>query len=243
MKIVVALLVVLIACLQSNVCVASENKALYDSSNVTIRLPEKTEINDYKNKSDFKYSVDYRETQSLWERFVRFIVGLFGEMDEKTLNKIVALAKLLRWPLLALIVIAIAYFVFRKDLSSLFSKNKTLAQELKTKNIDLTLDNETLRGQLDEAIARKDYKEAVRLFYNITLKGLNDASLIQFRGQKTNSQYIREVNGIVVKEPFKNLTYYFEYIFYGDFEASEFVFNKTKEHFSELEDLISKIKK
>ena len=79
-------------------------------------------------------------------------------------------------------------------------------------------------GGIADALFRSDYREAVRLLYLQTLKRLSDEKRIDWQPYKTPTQYINEVRMPV----FRQLTNHFLRVRYGNFEATEELFNSMK---------------
>lgn len=80
------------------------------------------------------------------------------------------------------------------------------------------------REGLPMRFPRSDYREAVRLLYLQTLKRLSDEKRIDWQPYKTPTQYINEVRIPV----FRQLTNHFLRVRYGNFEATEELFNSMK---------------
>jgi len=87
---------------------------------------------------------------------------------------------------------------------------------------------------IDEAIAAKNYKLAVRLLYLKSLKYLSNAQLIDWHIEKTNADYVHELVNATQYKSFNQLTYQFEYIWYGDFPIDAQRFQQINELFLEL---------
>ena len=79
-------------------------------------------------------------------------------------------------------------------------------------------------GGIADALSRSDYREAVRLLYLQTLKRLSDEKRIDWQPYKTPTQYINEVRMPV----FRQLTNHFLRVRYGNFEATEELFDSMK---------------
>lgn len=208
--------------------------ALFDKSTVTPRQPDGKEIEEYKNNSDFNYEKSYEKGESAWQRFLNWLgKKLFGsELAKLTMRQ----QQAMQWILIGLLVAGILYFLMKNEISTLWRRGNSgeSGQTLSTNFIDLSASASSLHAQLQKAIAAKNYKEAIRLYYTLALKQLSAAGFITLTINKTNSQYLYELPTGSVKAPFKLLTFYFEYVFYGDFEATENLFKKAEETYFEL---------
>jgi hypothetical protein len=70
-----------------------------------------------------------------------------------------------------------------------------------------------------DAIEKGNYRYAIRLHYLRTLKDLSDRSLIAWKPEKTNLQYIQEMSRHPDAAAFEQLTDIFDWVWYGEFEV------------------------
>ena len=63
-----------------------------------------------------------------------------------------------------------------------------------------------------------DYRLAIRLHYLKSLRLLDTLGKIIWRSGKTNHDYLLEIKDTELKEEFDNLSYIYEYSWYGQFE-------------------------
>ena len=82
---------------------------------------------------------------------------------------------------------------------------------------------------LEEALSKNDFKLAIRLTYLKTLKVLSDRLVVNWQAGKTNYEYLYEINQPTLREPFRTISYHFDYAWYGDFEVNEQIYNLTRE--------------
>ena len=91
-----------------------------------------------------------------------------------------------------------------------------------------------LEGQLQQALAQNQYDAALRIYYLMIIKGLVDAGLIQWQKDKTNREYLRELNGQPQFEPFKKATRTFEKVWYGTLTLDYQQFKNYQDQFTEV---------
>ncbi|HAO51815.1 MAG TPA: hypothetical protein DCR35_22340 [Runella sp.] len=84
---------------------------------------------------------------------------------------------------------------------------------------------------IEESIAARNYRLATRLYYLNTLKQLTDKKFIHWQPTKTNRSYVEELQETKFKNDFEQLTYQFEYVWYGEFGVTESQFLRLKEEF------------
>ncbi|WP_158837538.1 DUF4129 domain-containing protein [Polaribacter sp. L3A8] len=76
-------------------------------------------------------------------------------------------------------------------------------------------------GLLQEAIHSKEYRLAVRYYYLSVLKVLSNKKLIDYHKDKTNSEYLFEIENTQTRTDFSYLSYVYSYVWYGDFPIDE----------------------
>jgi hypothetical protein len=95
------------------------------------------------------------------------------------------------------------------------------------KNIHL-LDFEKL---IKESLASGEKRTAVRYYYLWLLKTMAEHNYIEWDIEKTNSDYLYELQKPAHKEEFTYLSYLYNYIWYGEFEINDTTFNKAENRF------------
>ncbi len=114
--------------------------------------------------------------------------------------------------------------LFQKKVTKIIGEK----DELLTENIfDIRFDSE-----IDKAIAAKDFRLAIRLLYLQLLKELSGKQLIQYKQEKTNSDYVLQLYGSSYYKEFFKLTRSFEYSWYGQFVITEQTFRTIRNDFS-----------
>ncbi len=74
---------------------------------------------------------------------------------------------------------------------------------------------------LQAALAGSRYRDAVRILYLKALQQLNENELINWKPDKTNHDYMRELGSHPAGNYFNKLTTYYEYVEYGDFNIEQ----------------------
>ncbi|WP_294628078.1 DUF4129 domain-containing protein [uncultured Bacteroides sp.] len=144
-------------------------------------------------------------------QFQEFMRKLFGSRFATEYSETVLIC------IAIVILLLIIWFVYRKR-PELFMRSSKSA-------VAYTVEEDTIYGidfpeGIDVALSRRDYREAVRLLYLQTLKQLSDAERIDWKLYKTPTQYINEVR----LPAFRQLTNHFLRVRYGNFEATEELF-------------------
>jgi hypothetical protein len=133
--------------------------------------------------------------------------------------------------LLFLIVAGIILYSIGFKPSSLFRKDtKNMAENNADSTFDEDhIDNIKFESELDKAIRLGNYRLAVRILYLESLKILNDKKMIDWKINKTNWDYVKELNQPQLKGDFKQITNSFDYVWYGNFAIDESTFKLMQE--------------
>jgi hypothetical protein len=93
--------------------------------------------------------------------------------------------------------------------------------------------------EIAAAIDAQNFRLATRLMYLRTLKELSDRELIQYKNEKTNSDYLFQLSGTKYYRDFFRLTRDFEYTWYGAFALSAEAFAIVQKDFSSFKQQLS----
>jgi hypothetical protein len=78
-----------------------------------------------------------------------------------------------------------------------------------------------LENLLKQAIDQKEFRLAIRYYYLTSLKGLSTKKIIDYHKDKTNSEYLFEIENKALKSQFSYLSYIYTYVWYGEFPVDE----------------------
>lgn len=123
--------------------------------------------------------------------------------------------------LAAIIIFIILKIVLGFDLQFWKTNNTSKRKKVKLiyENEDIhEIDLETL---LRQAIEQKDFRLAIRYYYLTSLKCLSSKKIINYHKDKTNSDYIFEIQNAELKSKFSYLSYVYTYVWYGEFSVDE----------------------
>ena len=84
---------------------------------------------------------------------------------------------------------------------------------------------------LQQAIANKDFRLAIRYYYLAALKRLSNKQLIDYHKDKTNSEYLFEIENTTIRTDFSYLSYVYSYVWYGEFPVDEINFKVAENRY------------
>ena len=200
----------------------------YDSSAVVARAPGSDALQPYRDDADFLYDREPPQTFSLWDRIQQWLKdNIFGPLGDATPDWVG------EWFFYLLAAAGIVFAIvrlLRMDIGGAFyGKNEQSRLAFETVADDIReMDFDRL---IDEAVAARHHRRAVRLLYLKTLKALAARRLIDWQRDKTNHEYIAELRAPSLRRSFAALTTLFEYVWYGDFPVDEDLFGRVRGSF------------
>jgi hypothetical protein len=210
-----------------------------DSSSVDVRHFDKAAIEKYKKSPEFQYKETVQDI-SLWTRFWRSFWHWFNGLFKFSTTRQTSFWNYF-WSVIQILILpfagaALVLFIFKAqgiNLWNILRKKPTSAPVSYSEFFeDITvIDFDT---ELENAIAKANYRFAVRLLYLKCLKHLSGAGLIQWQIDKTNTAYIAELADKQQQAAFRQLTRQFEYVWYGELLIDQSVYNQIDSSFREF---------
>ena len=156
------------------------------------------------------------------KQFGEFLREIFGSRFADEYSELILVC------ISVVILLLVSWFVYKKRPELFMRSHKN--------SLPYTVEEDTIYGVdfpkgIDEALSRRDYREAIRLLYLQTLKQLSDAERIDWQLYKTPTQYIYEVR----LPAFRQMTNHFLRVRYGNFEATEELFREMQALQEEIE--------
>jgi len=213
---------------------------------VNIRHLDSAALKAYKKLPEFQYN-ENKITPSWWDRFwdwvsdqwdhfIKWLDHLFSTKDKKTgqINSF--------WPIffkylfIALGVGALVFLIFKLlgiDMQNIF-RWKPTSGAIPYSEFFEDINAISFEQEIENAVAKQNYRFAVRLLYLRSLKQLSDAGLIDWKIDKTNNTYIAELKNEDYRTAFKILTRQFEYVWYGEFSIDAPVYSDIDSSFTDF---------
>ena len=93
-------------------------------------------------------------------------------------------------------------------------------------------------AEIKKAVDTQNYRLAIRLLYLRTLKDLSDHNIIDYKHERTNSDYLFQLTNSGYYKDFFRLTRDFEYTWYGKFDLSPEAYGMIQQDFSSFKQRI-----
>jgi hypothetical protein len=101
--------------------------------------------------------------------------------------------------------------------------------------IEENLEKANINPMLQKAVAQKDYRLALRLYFLACIQRLAALHLIEWKRDKTNGHYLQEMRSHSYYGRFANLTRIYEYVWYSDHEEqTEALYQKAAPDFEQF---------
>lgn len=197
----------------------------------------------YKDDPDFNYS-EIIQSENWWALFKdwiarmwnKFWTWLFGSYAAKGI--IALLLKALPYLIIgAIIGFAIWLFIKLNPAAAVLNDQKSAGVYLSEE--EKILESKDIPTLIKMAVAQKNYRSAVRFYYLLILKNLRESKLIDYEAQKTNEEYLSEIEPISLKKQFAKVTHLYDFIWYGDFPVVEPDFKKAETEFMRMTNLLN----
>lgn len=199
-----------------------------DTVRVTIREFAQTKVDSLKADPDLNYAQPPTIAETLWDRFLQWLNRIFEIIFEK--STATDLGRFLIYTGLLIAIIIIILTLLRVNAFQLFYSGADTPQAYQVFHENIHEMNFELLIQ--QATDKKEYRLATRLVFLYALKLLSDKQLIEFLPGKTNHDYVEALQVGEIRTGLNELSFYFDYAWYGNFSISETQFEKIKNTFT-----------
>lgn len=200
-----------------------------DRSTIRARYPAADKLAGYRRDRDYQYDRDTTPPESVFGKF-------WAWLSEKITNLLRSKAYRNVGQYLVLLVMAglTVWLLYKAEVLGFLFPKKAATDPLNYENLSENIHEISFGERIDEALAQRNYRLAVRLLYLRTLKQLADQNLIAWQPNKTNRQYAHELAKSPLRPDFEALTTQFEFVWYGNFSIDERDFGQLADQFNQF---------
>lgn len=203
------------------------------------------DLSKYKKNEAFNY-VEAVKQESLLNRFVawlksyliRFFEAIFGL--EKATGIVKFILSVLPYLLLALLVYLLVKFFLKVNSKQLISGAPNPAT-LTFSDDEAIINNQDIVALINKAISKQNYRLAIRYHYLLALKQLTQKNYIKWQQEKTNEDYLTELNNTELQAPFRAITKIYDYVWYGEFNIDQLKFETLRTPFNTIQNTLNPI--
>ncbi|MCT4581840.1 MAG: hypothetical protein N4A35_10515 [Flavobacteriales bacterium] len=142
-----------------------------------------------------------------------------------------SLGSVLLYTLLAVFLGFIIYILF---INTTISDEGKSIKEVKLEKAPVEIAKSELELMLEKALANKDYRLAVRIYFIFVLKDLSEKKWITWKKEKTNISYLMEMRGKKQYELFNESVSIFELVWYGNYTITDKDYDAIEPKFKTL---------
>lgn len=214
----------------------------YDDSKLEVQQITKDDLKKYKDDNAFNYSEVGQE-----ESFLNKIVLWFRNMVKKIFEWLFGVGiatgllkfifNILPYLILIFLVFLLLRFFLKVDSRTIITGQQNSATISFTEEEHI-LKNEDINALITDAILQQNFRLAIRYYYLLSLKKLSQNHIISWQQQKTNEDYISEIEAKSLKIDFTNITRIYDYVWYGEFDIDALKFERFKSQFESLNNTI-----
>ena len=203
-----------------------------DSVSVEARTFSEETIRRFQEDGDFDYGIRRRETLSWWQRFQYWLVRQWARLFQHTYFGIIY--NIIFYTFCFAVIVFAILKLTGTSVSQLFKgrNDRGLVHHDGLEDDIYAIDFER---EIAQARQEGDYRRGIRLLYIYTLKKLADRQQIYWRPGKTNHDYQTELRDTPLATPFRQLSYYYEYAWYGNFPADEALYQRVEQLFQTID--------
>lgn len=225
------LTVILLSTTQISLAQQASDSLASSSTTPEVRIPSDDRLQEISEMDKYLYN-EPPEELTLWDKLMiklqEWAIKLFQNSWVEYFLKGSAIL------IFIVILIALVNQILKGEIRSAITGKKD--RTILNFNIDEGgLTSSKIDHLITEAINQKNYSLAVRYLYQKSLLLLNENELITFKQNKTNYDYLTELNNHPSASHFDRLTYFHEYIDYGHFDIDKNRFKKVESVFKQFQ--------
>lgn len=228
------LLVCTIGFSQDNTIIEDNTAPYYSKQDIS-----KEDLKKYSNNEHFNYEEQKADENSPWNKFKRWVTNLLLQALSYLFGMDTATGIL--WFILRVvpyIILAVLVFLLIRFFLKVNSRNLIYGEQKKPEIVftdeEQIIKNEDINALIAEAVKQNDFRLAIRYYYLLALKELSDHDIIDWQQQKTNAEYLNEIQANTLQTQFGKITRIYDYVWYGEFNVDATKFENLKLDFITL---------
>lgn len=130
---------------------------------------------------------------------------------------------------------AIIWYLANNNVGLFRKKEKKLVNPDEEGDIPENIFAINYQQEIDKAAAQGNYRLAIRLMYLRLLRNLSERNIIQYKQDKTNFDYLMQLQSTSYYRDFFRVTRHYEYSWYGEFNVSPDAYSIIRHEFDHFE--------
>ncbi len=222
-------------------CQEETHNLQYDKTPLELQKISPKDLASFKKDTAFDYTEKKLDSSwfnkfSLWLKnsMLSILKSIFGA------EKATEIFQILITVLIYLSFLILVYLLFRFFLnvnSKSLITNNTQVNTIQFTEEEELLQHKDLEKLLQTAVQQKNYRLAIRYYFLLSLQKLNEKKWITWEQQKTNADYIKELQSKPLKEAFSTIAKIYDYVWYGEFSVNQIQYEQLKKPFEKIKTL------
>jgi len=181
-----------------------------------------------KNRDDYEYSTEVEKEKAEKENY---------SFDSVNFSETAEIIKIIFFVIiLGMLIFLIYKFILSNTAGKGDDEGMVFIENLE--KVEDNLMRADLDKLLDKLIKNRDYRSAIRVQYLQIIQTLSKKKYIAWAKQKTNFDYLLELDSSSISTDFSNTTLIYESAWFGHQQITEHRFNEMSKHYKHLKGLI-----
>jgi hypothetical protein len=198
---------------------------------------QRKKLEEYRQDKVFRYDVNPYRRNTIWQK-IRYYLGRLFKAIFRDKEVAPFLSSLILLGILIFAVIRLSDGQFQWIFGK---KSKSMAGQVVLPDEDPV--GTDLNALADKALQEGDLRLCVRYHYLYILKELDENAFIHWHKDKTNRDYLREIQTPAIRSQFRIQTLVFDYVWYGKFPLGNEQFQNIQSGFESLIESIQDAKR
>lgn len=209
-----------------------------DTAQVSHRQFDRAIIDSLKNNPDFDYKQPPTVAETLWDRFLRWLSEFWQSLFSNAVGTDIGRfflygAGIILLSILIMMLLKVNGFKVFYSGSDVGARSSFFEENIHEMDFEQLIKNAT---------DQQDFRQATRLVLLFALKMLSDKQMIQWQAGKTNHDYVNELAAGEIKTGLNELSFYFDYAWYGNFSINAQTYQRVENSFADWRQKINKAK-
>ncbi len=210
-------------------------------SPVTERRFDDAALEKAKSNPDYQYDINRSTEAPSWldkimYKIMRFLVSVL-------INPSGSVENIVFYVICIALILLLVFVIMRMNSIGLFARrSRRDGEELDFSEFTEDINTIDFDKMIEEAVSTGMYRRAVRLHYLRSLKLLSDKNKIVWEINKTNRDYYHELSNPQLRSGFEEITYVYEYVWYGNVEIDADKFFRVRTIFNQFSGLTATVK-
>lgn len=187
-----------------------------DASTVTPRYPDAKHLDDFLTDRDYQYKDDVQPPTNPFEKWIDWF---WSKIRDNIFGK--SYENFWQYVILAGIFALFVYMLHKAGILEYVFASRAISEDTDYLVGQENIHELNFERAMEDALSSGDYRLAIRLEYLRTLKVLSNKDLIGWKPNRTNYSYVQELEKYPYQADFVQITRYFEFAWYGDFQVGK----------------------